>query len=74
MIFDKNRVIINYSDHITNKKARKLLFSSVIHQLLMQLSMQLWLDTILGIVYLILDWQNAFLYISLKVEIAVLLS
>ena len=54
MIFDKNRVIINYSDHISNKKAQKLLFSSVIHQLLMQLSMQLWLDTILGIVYLMI--------------------
>ena len=54
MIFDKNRVIINYSDHITNKKARKLLFSSVIHQLLMQLSMQLWLDTILGNDYLMI--------------------
>ena len=54
MIFDKNRVIINYSDHITNKNAQKRLFSSVIHQLLMQLSMQLWLDTILGIVYLMI--------------------
>ena len=74
MIFDKNRVIINYSDHVNNKKAQKLLFSSVIHQLLMQLSMQLWLDTILGIGYLIFDWQNAYLYISLKVEIAVLSS
>ena len=49
MIFDKNRVIINYSEHVNNKKAQKLLFSSVIHQLLMQLSMQLWLD-ILGII------------------------
>ena len=54
MIFDKNRVITNYSDHIINKKAQKLLFSSVIHQLLMQMSMQLWLDTILGIVYLMI--------------------
>ena len=54
MIFDKNRVIINYSDHVNNKKAQKLLFSSVIHQLLMQLSMQLWLDTILGNDYLMI--------------------